>query len=68
MKKSSQPAAVRLAIYDMLGREAATLVNSQKQAGRYLVRFDARGLPSGMYIYRLDAGSFTSVKKLILLK
>lgn len=57
-----------LRVYDMLGREVATLVNEVKPPGTYAVRWDATGLASGVYFYRLEAGSFTSVKKLLLLK
>jgi hypothetical protein len=59
---------VRLAIYDLLGREVATLVNEVKAPGRYEVTWDASGLASGVYLYRLTAGSFVDVKKLLLLK
>jgi len=59
---------VRLSVYDLLGGEVAVLVNEKKGPGRYRVQFDARNLASGVYFYRLDAGSFTSVKKLVLLR
>jgi hypothetical protein len=59
---------VKLIVYDILGREVATLVNERKAAGRYEVRFDASGLASGVYIYRLTAGSFVQTRKMILLK
>ena len=59
---------VVLKVYDMLGEEVATLVNEQKPAGIYEVDFDGSSLPSGVYIYRLTAGSFSDSKKLILLK
>jgi len=55
-------------VYDILGNEIATLVNEDKPAGEYEVIFDATGLPSGIYIYRLMAGNNTLAKKLILLK
>jgi len=57
-----------LKIYDLLGKNVATLVNEEKPAGSYEVEFDASGLPSGIYIYRLTAGNFSSSKKLIVLK
>jgi hypothetical protein len=57
-----------LKVYDVLGREVATLVSEVKQLGTYSVRFDGSGLVSGIYFYRLDAGSFTSAKKMLLLK
>jgi len=59
---------VALKIFDVLGREVATLVNEVKQAGTYAVQWDASGLASGVYFYRLEAGNFTSVKKLLLLR
>jgi hypothetical protein len=59
---------VRLAVYDLLGREVALLVNEMKPAGTYDVRFDASGLASGMYLYRLTAGSFVETRKMIILK
>lgn len=59
---------VVLKVYDVLGREVATLVNEAKEAGYYKVEYRASQLASGVYFYRLDAGSFTSVKKLLLLK
>jgi hypothetical protein len=63
-----EQSTVRLAVYDMLGREVAVLVSEQKEAGRYLVTFDARRLTSGVYIYRIQAGGFVQNKKFVLLK
>jgi hypothetical protein len=57
-----------LKIFDILGNEIVTLVNEEKQAGSYLVEFNASNLASGMYIYRLQAGSFTETKKMVLMK
>ena len=59
---------VTLQIYDILGNEIALLVNADQAAGTYDVSFDASGFSSGIYIYRLKAGKFTSTKKMILLK
>jgi len=59
---------VNLKVYDILGREVATLVNEVKSPGTYSVRFDASNLSSGVYIYRLQTDSFTSTKKMILQK
>ncbi len=59
---------VRLKIYDVLGREIKTLVNEKQTPGKYKVRFDASGLSSGIYFYRLIFGNNVSVKKMILLK
>lgn len=57
-----------LKVYDILGREIATLVNEQKPAGEYQVRWDASGFPSGFYFYQLTAGSIIQTKKMLLLK
>ncbi len=67
---SQQSAAshVRLAVYDLLGREVAVLVNETKEPGYYQVQFDAAGLASGIYIYRLTAGDFVATKRLTLLR
>lgn len=57
-----------LKIYDVLGKEIATLIDELKPAGRYEIDFDASALSSGVYLYRLTAGSFTETKKFILVK
>ena len=59
---------VRLKIYNMLGEEVATLVNQQQPAGTYKVDWNASGLTSGVYIYRLEAKNFVQTKKMILAK
>ncbi len=59
---------VTLKVYDMLGREVATLVNTTKDAGNYEVNFDASKLASGLYIYKIQAGNFVQSKKMLLLK
>ena len=59
---------VTLKVYDILGNEVATLVNEAKQPGKYSVNFNASNLASGTYIYCLTAGSFSQVKKMILIK
>ncbi len=58
----------RLVVYDLLGREVAVLVNERKAPGNYEVAFDASGLASGVYIYRMTAGSVVQSKKMVLLK
>lgn len=57
-----------LKVYDMLGREVATLVNEFKQAGSYVETLRAASLTSGVYFYRLTSGSFTQTKKFVLMK
>ena len=59
---------VTLVMYDVLGRRVETLVNGEKQPGHYEVTFDAFRLPSGVYIYRLQAGNYGDTKKLLYLK
>jgi hypothetical protein len=59
---------VKLTIYNSLGEIVKTLVNENRSAGEYETIFDANGLPSGIYITRLEAGSFVSSNKMILLK
>ncbi len=70
---SSLMRPVQLKIYDILGKEVATLVNEEKPAGEYEIEFDIqssrdKSLTSGIYFYRLRAGSFVQTKKMILLK
>ncbi|MCL5268745.1 MAG: T9SS type A sorting domain-containing protein [Bacteroidetes bacterium] len=64
----SRRSHVSLEVYDVLGRVVATLVDALKAPGNYRATFDGAGLPSGVYLYRLEAAGFTSVKKLILMK
>ena len=60
---------VTIKIYDILGREVQTLVNNQEQVRfKYKVVFDAISFPSGVYFYRLQAGSFTETKKMVVIK
>jgi len=59
---------VSLKVFDVLGNEVAELVNIKQPAGSYSVEFDAGELPSGIYFYRLDAGNFSQVKKMMVLK
>ena len=59
---------VSLKVYDIIGREVATLVNQQQSAGVYDVNFNASNLTSGIYFYKIDAGSFVDVKKMMLIK
>lgn len=66
----STPGFVTLKVYDVLGREVATLIDEYKQAGNHncKLKIENGELPSGIYFYRLQSGSFTETKKLILMK
>ncbi|HCV42141.1 MAG TPA: hypothetical protein DGH68_01560 [Bacteroidetes bacterium] len=59
---------VTVKIYNLLGQEVETLVNEQQQSGEYTLRYDASRLTSGVYFYQLRAGSFSEVRKMLLLK
>ncbi len=59
---------VTLKVYDVLGREVATLVHERQTAGTHSVTFNAADLPSGVYFYSLQAGTYSNTKKLLLLK
>jgi hypothetical protein len=59
---------VILKVYDVLGKEVATLVNANQEQGAHEINFDASNLSSGLYIYKIQAGNFTSSKKMMLLK
>jgi hypothetical protein len=59
---------VKLAVYDLLGREVAVLVNEKKEPGSYSVQFNGSRLASGVYLYRIQAGDFVATKRLLLLK
>jgi len=59
---------VTLKVYDMLGRDIATLVNEVKEPGNYSEKWNAGNFPSGIYFYRLSAGSFTEIKRMLLVK
>ena len=63
-----KPSNLSLAIYNVLGQKVATLVNQFMQAGSYSYSFDASRLASGVYFYRIEAGTFVSVKKMLLMK
>ena len=64
----SQNGYVTLRVYDILGKEVATLVNEQKNHGRYSVNFNASNLASGVYIYQLRVNEYASTKKMLLLE
>jgi len=64
----SEKTNVSLKIYNSLGIETATLINEEKSAGNYTTKFDATGLPSGIYFFSLNAGNFSETKKMVLIK
>jgi hypothetical protein len=64
----SKTSNVSLKVFDMLGREVQTLVHTMQAPGLYTVLLNAQGLGSGVYFYRLSAGTFTDTKKLLLIK
>jgi hypothetical protein len=57
-----------LTVYNTLGQQIAVLQNAEQDAGYHEVRFDGSHLPSGVYVYRMQAGSFTEAKKLLLVR
>jgi hypothetical protein len=59
---------VTIRMYDILGKEVGTLVNEYQQPGTYDISFNGDNLSSGVYIYRLDAGEFTAVKRMVLVR
>jgi hypothetical protein len=64
----AQNSHVVLKIYDVNGREAATLVNQLQPAGNYIISYDASYLSSGLYFYKIQAGTYTKIRKMILVK
>ncbi|MEO8169146.1 MAG: T9SS type A sorting domain-containing protein, partial [bacterium] len=63
---TSGPASLR--VFDVLGRRVATLVNENLNPGSYEVSFDGKNLASGVYLYRLKSGTFSSVKRMVVIK
>jgi len=59
---------ITLKVYDILGSEVAVLISEKKPAGKYEIKFNATGLASGMYIYKLTSGNYSSAKKLMLMR
>jgi len=59
---------VKLEVYDVLGRKVKTILDDRLEVGRYRVRFNGSGLSSGVYFYRLEAGKYVGVKKMVLVK
>jgi hypothetical protein len=64
----SQSSFVSLKVFDVIGKEMATLINEEKPAGNYEIQFDASGLSSGIYYYRLEANGYSKTNKMVLLK
>lgn len=63
-----QAGLVKIAVYNILGKEVALLLNEEKEAGRYEVNFDGGNLSSGVYFYKITSGNFTSTRKMVLMK
>jgi len=63
-----EDAIVSLKVYDILGKEVATLIDGFEEAGYHQASLNATNLASGLYFYRITAGSFTDVKKLVVVK
>jgi hypothetical protein len=61
-------AHTHLKVYDLLGREVASLVDGDMEAGNHHVQFDARSMASGIYFYRIEAENFTSVRKIVVMR
>ena len=59
---------VKLSVFNLLGEEVTTLVNTEQKAGRYEIEFSASKLSSGVYLYQLQAGEYVLVKKMLLIK
>jgi len=64
----SENGFVKLSVYNLVGEEVTVLVNKEVDAGFYEIEFDATTLPSGIYFYRIQAGSFVETKKMVLMK
>jgi hypothetical protein len=63
-----QTVFVSVKVFDISGKEVNVLVNGIKQAGVYSISFDASSLASGIYFYKIESGSFTETKKMVLVK
>ncbi|MDZ7795709.1 MAG: T9SS type A sorting domain-containing protein [Candidatus Marinimicrobia bacterium] len=59
---------IRITVHDISGKHLLTLVDKEQDAGYYRVVFDGTGLPSGVYLYSIQAGSFRDTKKMLLMK
>jgi hypothetical protein len=63
-----KPSDVDLIVYNILGKEVQTLVNGEQPAGKHRVQLDRKGLPSGIYFYRIEAGEFVQTKKMLIVR
>jgi PKD repeat protein len=68
VNRSGEDLNVKITVYNAIGSKVATVVNEYKTAGNYSVQFNVSNLASGIYLYRMEAGSYSATKKLILLK
>ena len=59
---------VSLRVFNIIGEEVSTLINEEKDAGSYHIKFNALNIPSGIYFYKITAGSFSATRKMILIK
>jgi hypothetical protein len=57
-----------LKVYNVIGQEMATLVNSNLNAGKYNITFDGTNLPSGLYVYKMEVNGFSAQHKMLLMK
>jgi hypothetical protein len=64
----AKPGNVKLTVYNSIGSKVATIVNEYKPAGNYSVQFNGSNLASGIYLYRLESGNYSTAKKFILMK
>ena len=64
----SEATHVRLAVYDVLGREVAVLVDEEVAAGPHEAVFDGAALPSGIYLYRIEVGTYSEAKQMVLMR
>ena len=63
-----QPGHVEIKVYNLLGKEAATIVNREYERGRYFIEYEARNLRSGVYIYKMEVNGFASAKKMLIIR
>jgi hypothetical protein len=68
LRQAQSDITVTLKVFDVLGKEVATLINEEKPVGTYEIEFDASNLTSGVYLYQLSAGNFVETKKMVLLR